>query len=790
MLKTILFTLLLASFSNLSLFALEISIQSAKENHKDYSVLHLTAKENFLCQEEINDFEEVVKIVCAFSKSPSKKLKKIQNSFFEISTQTKKKTFFLVIKPFAKMKLYPMVFDLTKDDTLFSSDVKLSKRWMVVGYRDEIPYIKENAYSDMSIKFPFTFSRDKLPYVGSLDMQGKPVHVKRVRDVTEYMKLKKLYKQERYDRCLDLINEVIQSYPNSLFMAELYFYKIRVYAKLNNYEELIDTAKLYLREYSSDENVPEVLSLIAKAYFKNGFNTDADYFFDRLFLEHQDSVYAKWGYIYKGEMFESTGSYSDAVAFYKKALKETDSIDVAVAAAYRLAKNYIATSKSDAANEYIQKIAKAKPSYFIEDMQESMNMMYDLADMQKYVPAATIAKAIYDNININYNEYEGLLRDRAIWLSKTDKKQEALSALNLYLKEFEDGIFVSEIQVAKDSLFFDVLDANYTVKLTNYNKLINEYAGDSIGDKAIYEKAKLLLQNSKFREALNMEDEVLRLNGEEYPDVQKIITQAAIGTMKEALENKECNSVLEISSKYKIELSDKWDDGVYKCAMKGADFELAKKIADKNLKSKDLQHRKKWLYRHIEINFATGNYSNVIEASKELISLIEGDKGSPYLDVYRYIFDTYHRLENSEKMIDAMVDIERVYELDYKDIERYVALMAVGSEKKDSNLVINYAKKIMSIQNYSKTYVQSPFVEFSLYQAYIEKEKYNEALEVIISLDDRELDNATRARQKYLLGSVYDRLWRDDDANDAYQDAIEADKDSAWAKLAEGAKSI
>ena len=141
-------------------------------------------------------------------------------------------------------------------------------------------------------------------------------------------------------------------------------------------------------------------------------------------------------------------------------------------------------------------------------------------------------------------------------------------------------------------------------------------------------------------------------------------------------------------------------------------------------------------------------------------------------------------------MIDSMADIEKIYKQDYIDIERYVTVMAVGSERKDSNLVIEYAKKIINIQKASQSFAQSPFVEFTLYQAYIDKEKYNEALDVIKSLDNIELSNANRSRQKYLLGSVYDRLWRDDDAKQAYQEAIDADKGSAWAKLAEGAKGI
>jgi tetratricopeptide (TPR) repeat protein len=688
------------------------------------------------------------------------------------------------------MKLYPMIFDLTKDETIFSPNVKMSKQWMLVGYEDSIPYVTENAYSDVAINFPFTYKHDAFPYVGSLDIAGNPVHVERVGDVTKYIKIKKLYNEKKYDYCLDLIDDIVVEYPDSLFMAEFLFYKIKSYFKLKNYDALIDVAKVYLREYSADENIPEVLALVSKAYFIEGFNTDADYFFDRLFSEHADTVYAKWGLIYKGEMYESLGTTAKAKESYRQALKKTKNLDVATSAAFRLANNLVANSKNAEADIYIEKIFKAKPEYFKEMIDESMEMMYNFADTQDYKSAAMIAKALSDQMKKDDDEYEGLLRDRAMWLSQTDKKQDALAALNIYLKNFSDGDYEPEIQTAKDALFFDVTDANFSVKLSNCNKLIEEYYGDSIGDKATYEKAKLLVDNSKFREALDLEKDLDVLSEEEYPNTKDIVTQAAIGTMQQALEKKECASVLEISSIYKIELSDKWDDGVYLCAMKGADFTLAQKMADKNLKSKDLQQRKKWLYRHIKIDFATGNYSNVIEASKELIILIDSNKESPYLDVYRIIFDTYQRLENNDKMISSMIKIEDIYKLDYIDIERYVTMISVGSQTRDNNLVINYAKKVMSIQTRSDSYAQSPFVEFTLYQSYIDIEKYSDALAIIKSLDDIELSNSKRARQKYLLGSVYDRLWQDDNAKEAYKKAIEVDENSAWAKLAQSAMKI
>ena len=97
---------------------------------------------------------------------------------------------------------------------------------------------------------------------------------------------------------------------------------------------------------------------------------------------------------------------------------------------------------------------------------------------------------------------------------------------------------------------------------------------------------------------------------------------------------------------------------------------------------------------------------------------------------------------------------------------------------------------MVKIQNSSSSYAQSPFVEFTLYQSYLNIQDLTKALKIIKSLDSVELDKQTRARQKYLLGSVLSKLWRDEEAQVAYQESIDADSESAWAKLAASAKGI
>ena len=773
-----------------STFALEISLNGAKENFKKYSTLHLKDKNKFLCQENIDDFGVVQEVICAFPKRPSSKMRIIQNDFFKITNKTNKDTFFIIIKPFKKLKLFPIIFDLTNENTIFNAKANFAKHWMIVGYDDKIPFLKKDDLTDVSINFPFFMNSKTLPYIGGLDIKGNPIHVEEVKDVNAFLKIKRLFKEKKYDSCLELIQDVQSRSPNSIFNVELLYYKIKTYSKLKNNDKVVELAKIYLREYSSDENIAEILSLLGRSYSLLGMNTDADYFFDRLFSEHQDSEFMNLAKIYKGNMLDDSGDPKKAVKYYKQALNNTSKIDIAAYAAYELANNLISRSKRKEAAKYTMKIVKAKPDYFMTNLKESKSMMDSFISWNNYNVAASIAKCILNNMSPKNDNYEKILRDRAIWLTKTKNKKEALRAINRYIKEFNDGIYINEISVAKDSLFFDTIDTNATKRLEQYNKLIVNYDGDSIGNKAIYEKAKLLLKDKKYNDVLKFKEDILSLDNDTYKDTHNIIKDAAIGLMKNSLEKKECHEVLNISNDYNITLSNKWDDSLYKCAMKGGDYQLSKKISSSNLDSKDLAERKKWLYRYIKVDFATGNYSDVIKAAKELITLIKDDKNSKYLAIYRIIFDTYDRVENQEKMIASILNVEEKFGLSYKDIDRYADVMSVGSDMNDDNIVIKYGQKIMKIQNNSHSYPQSPFVEFTLYQVYTKKEQYNTALSIILSLDKLKLKPAIRARQKYLLGTVYTKLWRDEEAKKAYNEVIKIDPKSPWAKLSKSAMEL
>lgn len=775
---------LLLLMAPLYLYSLEITFQAGKEDYSKYTILHVRGNSPFICDPQFDDFDNIKKVICAFSKKPEELFKPLGDDFFNVTSEIKEDTFFLIITPTYKMKFLPDIFNLTKDTTIFKSDVKLSKSWTMVGYKDKFTLLKEDKTPDIGLNIPITFTDNDLPYVGSLDIKGNPVHMEEAKDVGAYLDVKKDFDRKDFTGALSIINNIIKSYPESIFMSELLYYKIKSLVQLGQYEDVVDISKSYLRTYSADENIPEVLSLISLAYGKLGLNSDADYFYDRLFSEHADSVFSKKGMIYKGDQLVEAGDRKKALEYYKRALNETKDIDTAATAAEKIAKYYIGNIQPKEAQAYINKIIEADPAYFVKDPADSMELASTLADNHLYLEASKIDQIILATLKKYDDDYELLLKNSGTWLAKTNDKADAIKLLNRYIKEFPDGDFRQTVTTAKDSLFFDTGDENVSVKLAKYDSLINRYKGDSIGNKAIYKKAELLFKNQRYSEFLNMQDALMKLDQTTYKDISDMTTQAVINVMKEKLKENKCSQVIDMSTQYSIKLPNEFDEGVFNCYMKVSKFGEAKKIASAHINSTILTQRMKWMYKYANVDFQVEEYKDTIAIGNDLIKLIGKDKKSPYADIYRLVFDAYARVGDNDNMIKMMNNILDIFGNNFKDIERYVQMITVGTALKDDNIIITYAQKVMEQQRQTSSFTQSPYVEFTLYQAYLDKDNITRAMDTLYELDNRKLTKEQRSRQKYLLGSLLQKEWRYDEAKEEFAKSIAADKDSAWAKLA------
>lgn len=774
----------------LPLFGLELSIQSGKEGGEKYSILHLRHTVAFSCQSSENEFGETKRIDCRFPTPPKQSFSPIDNGQMIISASSGAQGYTITILPKSKIKLIPVLFDLTKGGETYQNNAKKALHWNVIGYQNTLPLLNLSTPSASSINFPIKVVKNTPPYVGGLDLKGNPIKITRVQDVTDYMEMKKAYAAKDYNKVLDRAENTLKEYPNTVFKNELMLYQIRSYHQLGEYEKLLALSKQFLRAYSADPGLAEVLAYTANAYSKIGQITDADYFFDRLFNEQSDSPFAALGMVYKAEQYETSGDSKNAEQYYKKALASTSDVAIASKAAFRLAKIELNNKDVKKAAEYIDKIASVNAEYFSEVSDEAIAMATTFMEKDDPKTAIRITEALLNKSNKASDNYQLLLKNLGLQLAKAGKRGEALKRFNEYLDTFKYGEFVEEVRRAKDGLFFNEGDTNVTAEIKKYNDLIDRYGDDSVGRKALYKKAQLLFKEKKYKEVLDIESDLYRLDSTQYPETNQLISKSAIGYEKTLLKEGKCTEAMKFQKMYKIKLLPQWDEALFNCALKTTQYPTAKKIAQSHLKSNSVAERQVWLFRMVKTQFELGEYKDAIKGGNELITLLGAQKNPPLNEIYRIMFDTAQRIGDSNSMIRHIKSIEDAYPNDFDDIERYTQMVSLGLKQKDEAMTQTYARKVIALQERTKSYTQSPYIEFTLAQSYQNLGKDTDALNVLKTLNKQKLNAEKRSRQQYLIGAIEQRLGHKREARDAFNASIKSAKDSAWGKLAKDALAL
>lgn len=774
----------------LPLSALELTVQSGKESGEAFGILHIRNTEPFGCEATNDEFYETRQIVCTFDHTPKRSFAPIKNAHFNIAPSLSKNGYSITITPISKMKLFPVPFNLAKTAQIYQSDVKKTNHWTIVGYGQKIPMLHTKEYQEKAINFPIISERKNYPYVGGLDLKGNPIKISGVQDVADYMDLKKAYTNKEFNTVLELATFALEKNPKTIFRNELMLYQIRALHEKDEPEQLLGISKIFLRDYSGDKNIAEVLAYTARAYTKIGQAVDADYFFDRLFSEYADSPYAALGMIYKAQQLESANNQKRAIQFYEMAFAASKDVEVASQAAYRLAQIELGSGNTEKAKTYIDKIAKGNSQYFRKVQESAMDMAQKFINKHEASIAAKITESLLNTFEEKSNAHEMLLKNLGLQLAQADKREEALKRLNQYLDTYKSGDFINEVRRAKDGLFFEDNDKNVSAGIKKYDDLIERYGNDSVGRKALYKKAQMLVKEKRYKEVLDMESELYRLESTEYPDVNSIISTSASALAKEYLKEGKCSEALSFQKMYKINLPVQWDGLSFDCALKTAQYPTAKKIAQSHLKSKSVKERQLWLSRMVKTQFALGEYKTAIKGGEELATLLNVEKNPPLNDIYRTLFDAMQRSGNSEGMIRHIKNIETAFGSDFKDIERYTQMVALAVGQKDEAMTQTFARKVMALQSKTKTYTQSPYIEFTLAQSYQKLGRDADAYETLKSLNGRKLDKEKRSRQQYLMGSLAQKLGRTNDARTAYNASIKADAASAWGKLAKDALGL
>ena len=785
MLKRLVLILFSLSFFVFPLFALTLSVNIAKENGVSFSTIHIKENVAFRCFSEHDEYDKLTQIQCVFPREPKEKFKAMETNFFKIDSFVNNKKYYIRVRPLQKMKLFPISFSLLKHESIQQSDPKkASKHWMIVGYTKELPFIREEVSTAQSINFPITMEEISLPSVGALDISGNPIIISKLQDVTGFMRIKSAYEAGNYKNLAKDVDALFKEFPDTIFEAELNLYKIRGYHQTQESEELLVVAKDFLWEHSDDENVPEVLAYMANAYSAVGLQSDALYFYARLFKEFPNSKYAALGMIFLGDQEVAGGKAKEAKKYFEKALYKTKDVEIASMAAVRLAKISLEQGDLERAAKLYSKIIEGNPRYLLHDIDKNYDVARTFANRKKQKTAAAILTAMTENLPQNDDRYEMMKRDIGLYLSETDDKADAYKALKEYQTMYGvDAEFSAEVQTALDSLFYAPKDANKTALLAEYESLENKYANEEIGRKAALEKARLLQEEKKYQAVLDMNGSGVEQE-EAYGELQK---SAALALVMQSLKNGSCSKAIVLSTEYNLTVASKFDKELYNCAYETGNYELAQRTSVKHLKDKN---RLQWLYKYGKTLYKTGQYEELIKVSKDVMTLSALDKTDKYDDILQDVFYAEQRLGNTQGMIKTIKELERRRGLLYDDIELYVAMIKLGLKQHDDVIIQTYANKVMKLQDKTSSYSQSPFVEFAALQVLKAQKKEKEQMALLNKLVKIDMSDKEKSRVQYMFGSLLMKENKNAEAKAAFEASIRADEKSAWAGLSKDALSL
>lgn len=774
------------------LFSLTIVLNSAKDDGKSYAVLHIEDKEPVDCQTITQSLDKKI-YLCKFNKVIKTPIETKKMKLADIDFLEKEKEFYIRIVPKVKSKLMPVRSSLfVTDEVSLNNKKKSFKHWTILLYEKSPFKVK---YVDDKIDFPIIYPKNVKPYIGALDLNGAPISYVQSNDIKLYLELKKSYERKKYLDVVEDSIDIIKKYPNTIFKSEFLLYRLKALDKgMENsnsnidqdfdFNDIVSEGKAWIKSFPSDNNIPEIVMLIAKAYLKMGFKADANYFMDILISEHENSPYTKQGILIFADSLYNSKDKVKARKLYEDVLYSAQDLDIAAQAAIRLGNVAMDSGKKDEAKTYLIKVLEANKEFIKKDKKSSYALALKLSENKLYDVAASIVDLLFEDLKKIDEDREKLLKDSGIWHAKATNIKEAYDRLQQYLKEYKYGEYKDEVQTNLDELFFELNETNETKLANYYDELISKYQ-NKIGDKAVVEKAKLLFSQKRYEDVLKMKSSLDYVNDNNSSKNHKIIEDAASALVLKELDEDNCNLAVNYIEKYNLEVEVFDKVKVFDCFIKTARFEKAETHSQKYIKSKNLKDRFTWLQKYLLSQYSLNKHEKVANIGEDILGLSKLLKTKAEHKTLQMMFFSLMKLDRFEKAIEIAKIIEKENPDELKNADVFIDIVKKATDNRDDLLLSKYADKIIKLQNRYKSYVYTPIVEFNLIGALQRLEKTKEALDVAKGLISKKITDKEKIRAFYNAGELSMKLKQNDEAKKYFQECTNIKEQSSWKDICE-----
>ncbi len=711
------------------LFGLSINVNYYNSS-KSHEILTLYNSFPFKCSKQAKN------IICSFDQMPSTSVFKAKTRFFNIKPKFVSNKFFLEIICKKNCILISKSDNLYNNPLLTLKEKNSAKKWIIIANKKQFSNQKQKGLN-------FYFHNSPKIYVGAIDEKQNPINVSNTsKDVMDYFEiLKKFHKGRNISIDAD---DYIKNYPNSMFLSDILYMKMVCLDKTNDSEDLIQIAKKWIKKYSFDEKLPNVLLLMAKNYSKMGFLSDASYFFNRIITEYPDTKESRLAMIYLADQLYMSGDSKKAMKLYERVLFSSKNIDIASLAAVRLATRYVNSGEFKKAYQYYKKIYSANKSFLLKDRQKAYELAKLLANHQMYSLAIDITGDLFKKTRTEDDLYEPFLYDLALWSYDNKDYKISIKYINLYLNKFPFGDYSDQVKSLRDKVLFNIPDKNLTRMLNNINKIIKKYKATDIAKKALVKKINILYKLKKYRDILNLNEKIKNLPKNLFPEKKEFISKVEKKYAICLLNKAECAKAVTLIKKYHIILNKKYDEKIYQCAMKVYAYNTAFAICNKYLDTPDNKIFIKWTKRALDALWGMKDYKKIVLGVDDLCGVMK--KGCYKYKVYQFF--AYWNLHRYKKALEVAKRLDKTK--DIRNTDAFIKIVDWALKNNNNLLAATYAKKIIDLQNKFKVYPYSPFVEFT-YVKYTQNKKA--AIKVLKDMLNR-VSGENKARAYYFLANL------------------------------------
>jgi len=786
--------LILFLFLSLKSYALTIKLNGTKENKSFIYILHITDKKPFTCKKKsisINQDEYLCKIKGRNEvKISPKKIKSL-----ELYVKNQNNFTLIVIKPKENVKIFTLNTPLYKRKIISNKSIKYAKHWMFLFYKDKI-FLKSSKNTN-GINFPVDFLKELTPSVGALDLSGTPIsYLNDSKDINDYLSIKSDYDKKRYDFVILEAKKALKNYPNSIFLNDFMLYYIRaVYKMLQtkeenpnaqdlSYDEIIKLGKKWIKKFPSNQNIPEVLYYIASSYQSLGQNSNAKYFYDILITEHPKNKYTKLGIISFADNLYAKNQKQKAIKLYKDVLYSTKDIDVASIAAKKLADIYIKTKQYKKAQKYFEKIINANPNFIINNHQKAYDLAISLSVHNVNNVAIQILETLLKKLKREPDLKELVLKSLGDLYAKIKNYKKASFYYKKYLSLYKYGNYVDEVKKSLDGMFFDINENNTTKLIKYYDKLITKYKSGPIYEKATILKAKTLMKEKKYKEALLVLND-LEANFKNKKIVNKLKKEIALFLATNSLKKEDCIEAIEYINDYNLTIKSN-QKNLAICYIQTYNYKKALNLSEKMLRNKNLSIKEKLTWLDIEAKslLLTHSYKKLGLIADDISTLSKAFKADSFIyKALYYKFFALYGLKRYDLAMQSAQEIDKDFSNNFKNIEIYKKIVDLAKQRADDLMVVKYAKKILNLQDKYKSYLLSPQIEFDYTASLKRLNRGKEAIKILQKLINRKTTPSVFSRTYYEMGAIYLKTGDKASAKNAFKKCLEAKGKNSWKNL-------